>query len=54
MFGFKKETPREKLEKKYKKLLDESYKLSHSNRTESDKMQAEAQAVLDEIDKLDK
>lgn len=42
----------EKLEKKYRKLLEEAHALSHTNRSASDKMQAEAQGVLDEIEAL--
>ena len=34
MFGMK--TKKEKLETKYQKLLEEAYKLSHSNRSKSD------------------
>ncbi|MFK7954183.1 MAG: Lacal_2735 family protein [Ekhidna sp.] len=49
---FKKKSEKEKLEDKYKKLLEESYKLSTSNRSLSDQKQAEAQKVLDEIDAL--
>ncbi|NVK27870.1 MAG: Lacal_2735 family protein [Flavobacteriia bacterium] len=46
MFGlFKKKTEKEKLEDKYQKLLDQSYKLSHSNRAESDKLAAQAEEV---------
>jgi hypothetical protein len=55
MFGiFNKETPKDKLEKQYKKLIDEAYKLSHSNRAASDKKQAEAEAVLKKIEELEK
>jgi hypothetical protein len=54
MFGlFGKSSPKEKLEKKYKKLLEESHKLSHSNRAKSDMLMAEADAVLKEIEKLE-
>ena len=53
MFGlFKKKSKEEVLEEKYKKLLKESFDLSKTNRSASDKKQAEAQAVLDEIDAL--
>jgi hypothetical protein len=55
MFGlFGKSSPTEKLEKKYKKLLEESHRLSHSNRAQADKLMAEADAVLKEIEKLEK
>lgn len=52
MFGFGKKSEVEKLEKKYKKLLDESYALSHTNRSASDVKAAEANAIMDEIMKL--
>ncbi|WP_035843155.1 Lacal_2735 family protein [Crocinitomix catalasitica] len=55
MFGlFKKKSEVEKLDKKYEKLLEEAYKLSTTNRTLSDAKTAEANAVLDEIEKLKK
>ncbi|UII29552.1 Lacal_2735 family protein [Fulvivirga maritima] len=38
----------------YKKLLEESYKLSHSNRKESDKKRAEAEEILNQIESLTK
>lgn len=54
MFGlFKSDSPKEKLEKKYKKLLEESHKISHSNRTKADALMAEAEEVLNEIKKLE-
>ena len=53
MFGlFKKKSPIEKLEAKHKQLLEEAYKLSTTNRTMSDAKVAEANAVLEEIEKL--
>jgi hypothetical protein len=55
MFGlFKKKSPVDKLEAKYKKLLKEAYDLSTVNRTESDKKQAEAQEVLEQLEALKK
>ena len=55
MFGlFKKKSELEKLQEKYKNLLEESYKLSTSNRGESDKKQFEAQQVLEQIEALSK
>ena len=54
MFGlFKKKSEMELLQKKYKKLQEEAYKLSTVNRTASDKKQAEAEEVLDQIKKLE-
>lgn len=53
MFGlFKKKTALEKLNEKYQKLMEESFKLSKIDRTASDKKIAEAEAVLKEIDGL--
>ncbi|SFI95224.1 Lacal_2735 family protein [Olleya namhaensis] len=55
MFGlFKKKSELDKLQDKYKKLLEESFKLSTTNRSESDKKQAEAQVVLEQIEALQK
>ena len=53
MFGlFKKESASEKLEIKYQELLKEAYKLSTTNRTQSDAKTFEANEVLKEIDRL--
>lgn len=49
---FKKKSEKEKLQEKYKKLLEESYKLSHTNRSASDQKAAEAEAVLKQIEEL--
>lgn len=49
---FRKKSELEKLNEKYKKLLEESYRLSHSNRTASDAKMADAIAVADQIEKL--
>jgi hypothetical protein len=49
---FKKKSPKEKLEDQYKKLLEESFKLSTTNRSLSDKKQVDAQAVLKQIEDL--
>jgi hypothetical protein len=51
---FKKKSPIDKLEDKYRKLLEESHKLSTTNRTESDRKVFEANEVLDEIERLKK
>lgn len=54
MFGlFKKKSEKEKLEAQYDALIKKSYELSHSNRAESDKVQAQAQEVLNRIDALE-
>ena len=47
---FKKKSKVEKLNAQYKKLLEESYKLSSSNRRLSDSKVAEANAILKQID----
>ena len=53
MFGlFKKKSEKEKLQEKYKSLLEESYKLSTSNRTASDKKAAEADAISKIIESM--
>ena len=49
---FKKKSEVEKLQGKYKKLLEESYKLSHSNRAASDEKAAEAENILQQIEAL--
>ena len=54
MFGlFKKKTEREKLEAEYDALIKKSYELGHSNRAESDRVQAQAQEVLQKLDALE-
>lgn len=50
MFGGNK---KDKLEKKYAKLLGESHRLSTSDRKASDLKLAEAEAVLAELKKLE-
>ena len=54
MFGslFGKTTPKEKLQKKYEKLLAESHQMSTSNRAKSDQLRAEAEEIAKEIDQL--
>ncbi|MEM6299961.1 MAG: Lacal_2735 family protein [Bacteroidota bacterium] len=55
MFGlFKKADPIEKLNKKYRQLLEESHKLSHSDRKAADLKTQEAEEVLKEIERLKK
>lgn len=55
MFGlFKKKSPIETLELKHKKLLEEAYQLSTTNRKLSDQKTAEANAVLKEIEEFNK
>ena len=53
MFGlFKKKSEKEKLEDRYDALIKKSYELSHTNRAESDKVAAEAAALLKKIEEL--
>ncbi|CAI8237350.1 MAG: Uncharacterised protein [Formosa sp. Hel1_33_131] len=53
MFGiFKKKSPIEKLQERYKKLMSEWHQLSSTDRSASDAKYAEAQTVLDEIENL--
>ena len=49
---FKKKSKIEKLQKQYEQLTERSFRLSQTNRAESDKVFAEAQNVLTEIDVL--
>ncbi|RPD90748.1 Lacal_2735 family protein [Aureibaculum marinum] len=51
---FKKKSEIEKLNDKYKKLLEESHKLSTTNRKESDSKYAEADEILRKIETLNK
>ena len=51
---FKSKTPIEKLEKKYKKTLNEAFELSKINRTASDAKYAEANRIINEIESLKK
>lgn len=53
MFGlFKKKSPIEKLQEKRKKLLDEAFQLSKTDRTASDKKTAEANEIDNQIEAL--
>lgn len=53
MFGiFKKKSELEKLQIKYKKLMEEAYKLQSINRSDSDQKYLEADQVLKQIDAL--
>lgn len=55
MFGlFKKKSKEEVLQKKYQKLMGEWHKQSSINRSESDKIYAQAEAVLKSIEALKK
>ncbi|QNM85826.1 Lacal_2735 family protein [Polaribacter pectinis] len=53
MFGlFKKKSEVEKLQEKYKKLMEEGFKLQSINRSDSDQKYLEADNLLKEIEKL--
>lgn len=52
MFGFFKKDKKKELQKKYEKLMEESYKLSKTDRSASDQKRADAEAVLAEMEKL--
>lgn len=52
MFGLFKKDPKKELQKKYERLLKESYNLSTTDRKASDQKRAEADKVADEIAKL--
>lgn len=49
---FKKKSELEKLNDKYKKLMEDSHRLSTTNRKESDAKFAEADKILKQIDAL--
>jgi len=53
MFGlFKRKTKKQKLQAKYQLLMNEAFKLSKINRSQSDMKYFEADEVLKEIDKI--
>ena len=45
---------KKKLEKQYQQLMEESYKLSHSNRKMSDMKRGEAEAIAAQLDALER
>ncbi len=49
---FSKTTPQEKLAKKHKKLLEDFHRLSSIDRKKADAALAEAEEVMNEIEKL--
>jgi hypothetical protein len=54
MFGlFKKKSEKEKLTDLYKKIKEQAYVLSKTNRKESDKLEKEANDILEKIDIID-
>ena len=53
MFGlFKKKSKKDKLIESYNKKKEQAFKLSRSNRKESDRLEKEANDILIELDKL--
>ncbi len=53
MFGlFKKKSEKEKLEEKFKKLMQDWHKLSSINRAASDQKYVEAQIIAEQINAL--
>ena len=49
---FKKKTEKEKLQDRYRKLMEEAHKLSHSNRQKADNKVFEAEIVLKQLEEL--
>ena len=49
---FKKKSEKEKLEELYRKKKEQAFKMSRINRTESDKLEKEANDILDKIEKI--
>ena len=50
---FTRKSNKEKLNDQYKLKLDQAYKMSTSNRTESDRLTKEANDILEEIKKIE-
>jgi hypothetical protein len=50
---FSRKSKKEKLNEQYKKKLEQAYKMSTSNRTESDRLTKEANEILEEIKRLE-
>ena len=52
MFGlFKRKSEKEKLEELYRKKKEQAFKMSRINRTESDRLEKEANDILNKINK---
>ena len=55
MFGlFKKKSEKEKLTTLYKKIKEQAYILSKTDRRESDRLEKEASDILEKLDVIDK
>lgn len=50
---FSRKTEKQKLQDKHKKLVEEAYKLSHTNRKASDLKTAEADELIKKIEAMD-
>jgi|TARA_B100001063_G_scaffold122231_1_gene114145 hypothetical protein len=50
---FTRKSKKDKLNEQYNKKLEQAYKMSTSNRSESDRLTAEANDILEEIKKLE-
>jgi hypothetical protein len=50
---FSRKSKKEKLNEQYKKKLEQAYKMSTINRTESDRLTKEANEILEEIKRLE-
>ena len=50
---FTRKSKKDKLNEQYEKKLEQAYKMSTSNRTESDRLTKEANDILEEIEKLE-
>ena len=50
---FTRKSKKEKLNDQYKLKLDQAYKMSTSNRSESDRLTKEANDILEEIKKIE-
>ena len=50
---FTRKSKKDKLYEQYKKKLEQAYKMSTSNRSESDRLTAEANDILEEIKRLE-
>lgn len=50
MFGlFKKKSEKEKLQEKYKELMEKAYKASHSDRSLADSLTAKAEEIAEKL-----
>jgi len=49
---FSRKSPKEKLEERYRSLMEESYKLSTVDRKRSDAVRAEAEEVLRQLERM--